>query len=217
MSRPDVVVLKNVRLGFPKLWHAEKATDSSAPKFSAHAIIDPSTATGKANIEAIKAAQKHVAVAQWGEKWQQVVKGLEKNRRSFRDGNSMTNNEGDIYAVYEDMKFIAANRSERQGRPTVLTRSKKPTTEEDGLVYAGCYVDMVVSFFTTSKKDQGGNGLFCSLETIRFRDHGEAFGGGMSADEAKDYLDDLDDEDDLDGDGETADSGSDDDEDDDLV
>ena len=48
MARPDVVVLKGVRLGFPKLWHAERATESSAPKYSAHGIIDPSTATGKA-------------------------------------------------------------------------------------------------------------------------------------------------------------------------
>ena len=74
MARPDVVVLKNVRLGFPKLWKAEKATETSAPKFSAHGIIDPNTATGKANIEAIKAAQKHVAVAEWGDNWQKVVK-----------------------------------------------------------------------------------------------------------------------------------------------
>lgn len=198
MARPDVVVLKNVRLGFPKLWTAEKATESSAPKFSAHGIIDPDTTTGKANIEAIKAAQKHVAVAQWGDKWQNVVKGLEKNRRSFRDGDSMTNSEGDIYAGYAGMKYLVANRSEKQGRPTVLDRRKNPVAEEDGLLYGGCYVDMVVSFFTVTHKDQGGNGLFASLEVVRFRDHGEAFGGGMSSDEAKDYLDELDDDDDMD-------------------
>ena len=194
MSRPDVVVLKNVRLGFPKLWRADRATESSAPKYSAHAIIDPTTAHGKANLEAIKAAQKHVAVAQWGEKWQNVVKGLEKNRRSFRDGDAMTNAEGDIYAGYEGMKFVAANRSEKQGRPDVRDRRKSPTTEEDGLVYAGCYVDMVVSFFTVTKREQGGNGLFASLELVRFREHGEAFGGGMSSDEAADMLDDLEDD-----------------------
>lgn len=211
MARPDVVVLKNVRLGFPKLWRAEKSTDTSKPKYSAHGIIDPNTATGKANIEAIKAAQKHVAVAQWGDKWQNVVKGLEKNRRSFRDGDAMVNDEGDVYSGYSGMKFVAANRSEKQGRPDVRDRQKQPTTEEDGLVYAGCYVDMVVSFFTTTKKDQGGNGLFASLELIRFRDHGEAFGGGMSSDEALDMLDELDDDDDLDGEPETAGADIDDD------
>lgn len=195
MARPDVVALKNVRLGFPKLWKAEKATESSAPKYSAHAIIDPDTAHGKANIEAIKAAQKHVAVAQWGDKWQNVVKNLEKNRRSFREGDTMTNNEGDIYAGYEGNKYLVANRSEKQGRPSVLDRRKNPTTEEDGLVYGGCYVDMVVSFFTVTHKDQGGNGLFASLEVVRFREHGEAFGGGLGAEEAADYLDDLDDDD----------------------
>lgn len=213
MARPDVVVLKNVRLGFPKLWRAEKATESSAPKFSAHAIIDPNTATGKANIEAIKAAQKHVAVAQWGEKWENVFKSLEKNRRSFRAGEGMTNNEGDIYSGYEGMKYLVANRSEKQGRPDVRDRKKNPTTEEDGLVYGGCYVDMVVSFFTTTKKEQGGNGLFASLELVRFRDHGEAFGGGMSSDEALDMLDELEDDDDDFG-SETATEGG---EDDDLV
>lgn len=195
MSRADVVVLKNVRLGFPKLWRAERATESSAPKYSAHAIIDPDTTDGQANIEAIKAAQKHVAVAQWGDKWQNVVKGLEKNRRSFRDGDTMTNNEGDVYSGYEGMKYLVANRGESQGRASILDRRKNPTTEEDALIYAGCYVDMVVSFFTTAKKEQGGNGVFASLEVIRFRDHGEAFGGGISGEEAASYLDDLDDDD----------------------
>lgn len=195
-SRPDVVVLQNVRLGFPKLFTPEASVENGPLKFSAHAIIDPETAHGKSNIEKIKAAQKHVAQNQWGEKWANVIKGLEKNRRAFRDGDTQTNSEGDIYSGYEGMKMVAAGRSQKQGRPQNLDRRKRPVAEEDGVLYAGCYVDMVISFYTVTGKERGGNGLFASLEVVRFREDGEAFGGGMSGEEAANLLDDLEDMDD---------------------
>lgn len=194
-SRPDVVVLQNVRLGFPKLFRAEKATDDSKPKFSAHAIIDPETADGKANIEKVKAALKHVGVGEWGEKWQNVFKNLEKNRKAYRLGDTHTNADGDVYQGYEGMHMVAAGRQERQGRPQVYDRRKNPVQEgDDQCPYAGCYVDMIVSFYAVSGQKRGGNGIFSSLELVRFRSDGEAFGGGLSSDAARNMLDDLDDD-----------------------
>jgi len=194
MPRDDIVVLKNVRLGFPKLFTPERATEDGPLKYSAHGIIDPNTTDGRANVEQVKAAQRHVAEATWGVKWQQIVKSLEPNRRAFRDGATMVNSEGELYAGYDGMKYVSASRKEKQGRPQLLDRRKNPVAEEDGLLYGGCYVDMIVSFYTTNGRKQGGNGVFASLELVRFRQHGEPFGAApVDADE---YLDELDDDDD---------------------
>lgn len=209
MATPDVVVLKNVRLGFPKLFRAEKATEDSAPKYNGIFIIDPESKTGQANIEAVKAAQKYAAQGKFGDKWQNIVKGLERNRRAFRDGNTQTNAEGDVYDGFEDAKIVVAGRSEKQGRPQLLDRHKRQVAEEDGVLYAGCYVDAVVSFYAVTGKERGGNGVFASLEVVRFRADGEAFGGGLSGDAATDLLDDLDDDMDADDGGEGVTEGGD--------
>lgn len=189
MSRPDVAVLKMVRLSFPHLWTPTAATEDGKKKFRSSFLMDPESAQGKANIAAAKKAMNHVAKEKWKDKAERIVKGLEKNRKCLRNGDDMTNDEGEVYDGYEgQMVLVAAN----DRRPQVLDRNKTPLTEEDDVMYAGCYVDAVVSFYTVEGKDRGGNGIFASLEIVRFRKDGEAFGAApLDADE---YLDDMDDE-----------------------
>lgn len=190
-ARPDVVVLNMVRLSFPKLWKPEASTPDSPLKFSASLLIDPDTDTGKANIKKIEAAIKHVKVKNWQEKADKIYNNIEAKRRAYRDGDDATNAEGDQYAGYEGMMYVSAS---NRKRPQILNRDKTPLVEEDGVVYGGCYVDAVVSFYATTKKEQGGNGLFATLELVRFRKDGEPFGSAPI--DADDYLDDLDDDED---------------------
>lgn len=192
-ARPDIAVLKNVRLSFPKLFKAEKSTDTSSPKFSAAFLIDPNTAEGKANIKAINAAIEHAKTKAWADKAEKIYANIDWDRKPLRDGNKATNAEGDIYAGYEDMMFVQASSAEKR-RPQTLKRDKSPATEEDNVFYGGCYVDAVVSVYPVTEKDKGGNGVFASIEVVRFRRDGEPFGSG--AVDADDYLDDLDDDDD---------------------
>ncbi len=192
-ARPDIAVLKNVRLSFPKLFKAEKSTDTSPPKFSAAFLIDPDTADGKANIKAINAAIEHAKTKQWGDKADKIFDNIDWDRKPLRDGEKATNDEGDIYKGYEDMMYVVASSPEKR-RPQVLNRDKRPLVEEDNVIYGGCYVDAVVSVYPIADKDKGGNGVFASIELVRFRKDGEPFGAGPI--DADDYLDDLDDEDD---------------------
>jgi len=187
MSRPDVAVLKMVRLSFPHLWTPTAATEDGKKKFRASALMDPETAQGKANIEAVKKAMNHVAKEKWKDKAERITKALEKNRKCLRNGDDSTNEEGEVYDGYEGMMvLVAAN----DRRPQVLDRDKTPVAEEDDVMYAGCYVDIVASFYTVDGKERGGNGIFASLEIVRFRKDGEAFGAAPL--DADDYLDDED-------------------------
>lgn len=189
-ERPDVVVLKNVRLGFPKLWKAEAATADATPKFGASLIIEAGTADEKANLKACEAAVSYVAKKTWADKAERIVGAIERKRKSFRDGDGETNEEGETWDGFSGAMIVSAKNNKR---PQILNRDKTPLAEEDGVVYSGCYVDAVVSFYTTSKKEQGGNGIFASLEIVRFRKDGDAFGAGKL--NVDDYLDDVEDDD----------------------
>ena len=151
----------------------------------------PESETGKANIKAMKAAINAAAKKTWAEKAEKVMKALDSDRSGLRDGDTATNGEGDVYSGYENMMFVSAS---NRKRPQVLNRDKTPITEEDNVIYGGCFVDAVVSVWATADKKLGGNGIFSTLEVVRFRKDGEAFGAAPV--DANDYLADLDDEDD---------------------
>lgn len=189
-TREGIVVLEMVRLSFPKLWKPEASIEGGVPKFGAAFLMDPTSETGKKNIKKIEAAVKLAATKTWAEKADKVRKALDSDRSGLRDGDTATNGEGDVYDGYEDMKFISAS---NRKRPQVLNRDKSPLAEEDGVVYGGCFVDAVVDIWATSDKKLGGNGIFCTLEVVRFRKDGEPFGAAPI--DADDYLSDLDDED----------------------
>lgn len=205
-KRPDIAVLKRVRLSFPKLWEKEKSTPESKEKYSLNALMkegDPYFAENKA---AISAAIKHVREKAWGDKGAKIWEGLEKNRKAFRKGDTFTNDEGDVYSGYEDvLVVVAANQNEFQR----LDRNKQPLPHKSSKLYGGCYVDLVVSFYAITDKARGGNGIFATIEVVRFHADGEPFGNaGVDAD---DYLDDLDDDDSSSGGGSSSSSSGDDD------
>lgn len=202
-KRPDIAVLKRVRLSFPKLWEKEKSTPESKEKYSLNALLkegDPFFAENKA---AINAAIKHVRDKAWGDKAAKVFEAIDTKRKAFRKGETFCNDEGDVYAGYEGVfVVVAANQNEFQR----LDRDKSPLPHKSSKLYGGCYVDLVVSFYAVTTKEKGGNGIFATIEVVRFHADGEPFGN--AAIDADDYLDDLDDDS---GSSSGGSSGSDDD------
>lgn len=188
-KRDDVVVLKMVRLGFPQLFEAKASVEGSAEKFSLQPIMDPSTAQGKANIAALEVAFKAAAKKLWAEKADKIVKTLDADRKGLKDGDTNTNKDGDTWAGFADMMYITAS---NRKRPQVLNRDKTPITEKDNVIYGGCWADVVVSVWATKDNKLGGNGMFATLELVRFRKDGEPFGAASL--DADTYLDDLDDD-----------------------
>lgn len=188
--RSDIVVLENVRLSFPKLFKPEASIEGGVPKFGAGFLMDPATTSGAANIKKMTAAINAASKKTWAEKADKVRKALDSDRSGLRDGDTATNGEGDVYAGYEDQMFVSAS---NRKRPQVLNRDKSPLVEEDGVMYGGCYVDAVVSVWATADKKLGGNGIFATLEVVRFRKDGEPFGAAPV--DADDYLAELPDDD----------------------
>lgn len=198
-ERTGVVTLKNVRLSFPHLFEPSASIEDGPKKYRATFLMDPETADGKANIKKIEAAINQAALGVWKtkEKADKIRSKLDSDRSGLRDGDDCTNKEGDVYAGYEGMKAIGATNGRK---PKVVRRDKSVIdSTESAEIYAGCYVNAVISIWATNQEKHGGNGIFATLEIVQYYKKGEPFGAAELDED--DYLEDMGEEEDEDDDG----------------
>lgn len=166
--------LTNVRCAFLKIWTAEKVNGSETASFGSTFLIDPTDP----QIKTIKAALKEVATEKWGAKAAGVLKELEAGGKlCLKDGNSKASYEG-----FADMMFVSAT---TKTRPLALNRDKSPLTEEDGVLYSGCYVN--VSLELWAQDNSWGKRINAQLGGVQFFKDGDAFSGGGSAADEDDF------------------------------
>jgi len=172
--RPGQLVLKNVRLSFPHLFTPTKSTEDGALKYRAAFLMDPNTVQGKININAIEKEIARVKADKWKEKADKIK--FKEDRIAFVDGNTCASQDtGEIYTGYEDMMVVKTANGKK---PQVVDGSRQALTEEEaeGKIYAGCYVNAVISLYAINDADKGGNGIFATVEAVQFSKHGKAFG-----------------------------------------
>ena len=158
--------LDNVRLSFPQLFTATSFNPEQKKKFSATLLFADGSETDKA----VKKAILDAAEAKWPGKGAAMVKQLQaQGKLCLRGGEEKPNYDG----FGEGVKFVNASNDKR---PTVIDRDRTPLTEEDGRIYAGCYVNAVVEFW--GQDNQWGKRVNCSLRGVQFARYGEPFGGG---------------------------------------
>lgn len=164
-------LLTDVRLSFPVLFEPKPFSAGDAPRYSAHGLIridEQGELLAKVKVDMASAA-----TAKWGEKW---------NNQSFRKSVRLclfSGAEKDQYAGYdESVMVVSANANPEAGnpRPTIVDRDRSPLTAGDGKPYAGCYVNMLVSFW--AQDNQYGKRINAQLLGVQFLRDGDAFGGG---------------------------------------
>lgn len=176
------VKISNVRLSFPQLFKPKAGVDPKTgqpqgdPVFSAVFILDK--VKNKADIDALT----KTALAVKKEKWQE--KPVNLSGKSIRDGSEKEATDG-----YGPGIVFISSRNKR--RPGVVGRSLEPLVEEDGKIYAGCYVNAVVRCWA---QDNGfGKRINWGLQNVQFVRDGEPFGEKVTpADKAFEALPDSD-------------------------
>ena len=171
------VMLRNVRLSYEHIFKAVAFEDNQEPKFSATLIIPKDhpdlAATKKAYFEA---GQESFPEAFAGKSW---PKGY---TCSLKDADVETNSSGEILAeknpAYKGCYILEANSTRR---PIILNRDKSAITEEDGIIYSGCYVNvsLAAAGYTFGKVKKG---VKCYLNGVQFVRDGERFGVDASDD-----------------------------------
>lgn len=188
------VTLKNVRLSFPTLVEKRATIEGGKEKFSASFIIDPNTDDGKTNIAAILKAVEAAEIAEFKEAGVLAKTVDDPKRMAFRKGEKFKNQEGEVYTGYAGMYAVAAKADKR---PKLWDRQKRlvEVADIEDVFVAGYYCDAIIQFYCTSKKEQGGKGLFATVLGIRSRQEGETFGAtnNASADDFDDLEDNFDD------------------------
>lgn len=183
--------LENVRLSFPHLFKPKESVKDGPKKYRANFLIDPETKSGKRNLKNYEKVFEEIEDDVWGKNG---VK-FKPDRIPLSEGIDHEDKEGNVRDGYDGMMVIKATNNRR---PQVIDRHKDPISEEDGVIYAGCYVNAILNLWGNKDKDKGGNGIFATLEGVQFVKDGERFAAGGLRDDAFDDLGDEEDEDDED-------------------
>ena len=161
--------LNEVRLSFPSLWSTEKYNGTDTGKYAATFLMPKDSKVGKDVAQAIKDAMKEV--------------GAKADKTPLRDGDKVE------YDGYAGMWALKANTKKR---PVVIDRTKSPITEDDDVIYAGCYVNASVEIYTMD--GQYGKRVGSQLNGVQFVKNGDSFGGGGNAMDDFDAIDESSDE-----------------------
>lgn len=163
-------MLKNVRLSYEHLFRADAIAEGSKPKFSATWIIskdDPQLKTVRAAIA--KALESKFPGKMKNGAWPSVM------HNPLKDGDELA----DEHPEYAGCYIL---RSTSSSRPLVLGRRKEVLTEEDGVVYSGCWCH--VSLTAAGFDAQAKKGVTIYLNGVQFVRDGERLAG---ADAANDF------------------------------
>lgn len=172
------VLLRNVRLSYEHIFTPTKFDDNQeAAKYSATFII-PKDHQGVATIKrALMEAGKEAFPSDFG------TTGWPKGYTcGLKDADKDTDSNGEILAeknpAYAGCYIIEANSVRR---PLAINRNKAAVTEEDGIIYSGCYVNasLGIAGYTYGKVKKG---VKAYLNGVQFVADGERFGSDAMSD-----------------------------------
>lgn len=174
-NKTDIAIIKlpSVRLSFPHLFQPHAMEEGQEAKYGAVFLLDNDK--HGAMLDKIEATINRLALDYWKKKT--------PFKSCLRDGNEKADKEG-----YGDgVSFISAS---RKTRPAVVDRQVNPLTEEDGVIYAGCYVNATIRLWVQDNKF--GKRVNAELRAVQFVKDGESFGAGPVR--AEDEFEAIDDE-----------------------
>jgi hypothetical protein len=170
----NIVKLNNVRLSYPALFTASQGPDqNSKPSFQAAFILDKVR-----NAADIAAIRKAIAVVV-----REKFKGKTPPKVCLREGIEKDGTDG--YGAH--VMFINARRATR---PMVVDQQKGALTEQDGRIYAGCYVNATITVWGQDNKF--GKRVNAQLRAVQLVRDGKPFGEGhVDADTEFDEVDEA--------------------------
>ena len=158
------IKLQAVRLSFPSLFNTAKFGGEDTGKYEATFVLDKVEHAD--TIAQIKTAIERLAK-------EEIKAKVPSDKLCLKDGDEMGRPE------FEGKYTIKASTKKR---PLVINRDKSPIVESDNIVYAGCYVNAILSLW--AQNNQWGKRINAQLDGVQFCRDGEPFGdGGVSADE----------------------------------
>ena len=171
-----MLLLKNVRISFPHLYKPHAFNGEGEAKYSAAFLIPKGSDAEKQIREEIKKQ----SLATFGDKAKAVLdRQNATNRKLLKDGDDPVEgftSSGDAKNGYAGHWFIKGS---SKTAPKVVGRNRQPLTEDSGLPYAGCFVNIQIDIW--GQKNQFGSFLNCKLLAVQYWAEGERLGGDSGA------------------------------------
>lgn len=188
------IQITNTRISFANgLYRASAFEEGQTPKFGADFILTDRSEVfavvknkdGKVTRTKTTMEKAMLAVADeaWKGKGKAMLEDLEASKKSYRNGDKRTNAAGDVYDGYEGHWYVTAK---SPSRPSLFDGLGNAVTEEDGVLYSGCYAHVSFDLYANTKPKT--RGVFAGLTGVKFAGDGESFGGGAKA-TADDFAD----------------------------
>lgn len=171
------------RIGYPKLYTPERAQNdpTSTPRFGCQLYMPKDKTAAKKRLDEII-----------DDLVKERFKGVRPKSKDIflKDGDGEYADKSGISA---GCWIISANRAEKQGRPQVVDRAKKPIdSTESATIYAGCDVQILISVYVPKRGNT--NQIAAVLEVVRKLGDNTPIGGGGVVD-VENVLPDLPDDD----------------------
>lgn len=172
------IMLRNVRLSYEHIFTPSKFDESQEAKYSATLIIPKN----HPDLPAVKRAMFEAGQETFASDFVKPGVWPRGYTCSLKDADVETDGSGTVLAeknpAYEGCYIIEANSTRR---PVVVDRRKAAVTEDDGVIYSGCYVNasLAAAGYTYGKLKKG---VKCYLNGVQFVKDGERFGTDASND-----------------------------------
>jgi len=168
------IKMASVRLSFPSLFNMATFGGESTGKYEATFILDKKEHA--ATIKELQAAIEKLS--------KDELKGkVPSDKLCLKDGDETER------AEFAGKYTIKASTKKR---PLVINRNKAPITDGDNIVYAGFYVNGIISLW--AQNNQYGKRINAQLDGVQFVRDGDPFGDGAVGVDAFDVFG-VDDED----------------------
>lgn len=155
-NEDGTIRVNNVRLSYEHIFTPYSKEEKEKKKYSGRFILPEST-----HAKEIELLQAHNLKLQ-----KEYFKArIKSSDIYFRDGDELGKDE------YEDTWYIAASETHR---PQVIGKRREVITQEDDIVYSGCYVNVLIRPW---KQDNTyGKKINANLLAVQFNRDGERFG-----------------------------------------
>ncbi len=161
----ETILIKNARCVWPQLFTTKVFVDPDTGekrpgKYGIKLLLDE-----KEHAREIKAIEAAIA-----EQIKTKLNGrkVSSDKKCLRHGDDLTKD------YYEGFRVLSAS---SKTRPVVIDRQQKPITEEDGIIYGGCYVNAKIDVWGFHHAK--GDSVNSTLIAVQFKADGEPLSGGV--------------------------------------
>lgn len=171
------ILVKNVRLSYAHIFKPYTNDDDKAPKYSVQLMLPKTTHAGAA--KAIKAIIDKLA------KEELKMSSMPPDRIFLKNGDHKV----DKNPEYKGHLIISASESRK---PNVVNRDRSPVSEDDDIVYSGCFANVLIRPWAQNHTKYGKR-INAGLTMVQFVRDGDRLDGAARPD-VEDVFDELDDD-----------------------